>query len=83
MLSRLFNKKRDGDDSGTKERTDRFMKRDGYWYFRTREGFDVGPFDGRSEAQYALLYFVESHEWPTDEQLADFIEGCKLMNGAA
>lgn len=83
MFSKLLKKKRSGEDASSSDRSDRFLKQDGHWYFRTREGFEVGPFANRSDAQYALLYFVESHDWPTEAQLKDFIEGCKLMAGSA
>lgn len=83
MLSNLFNRSRGGEsgDDNANKRTDRFLKKDRLWYFKTREGFEVGPFQDKSEAQYALLFFVESSEWPTGDQLSDFIEGCKLNAG--
>ena len=81
MLSKLFNKARDGEQQSNKSRTDRFQKKDDMWYFKTREGFEVGPFQSKSEAQYALLFFVERDDWPTDSQLSDFIEGCRLNAG--
>ncbi|CAA0100670.1 Uncharacterised protein [BD1-7 clade bacterium] len=86
MLSKLLKKARSGEQksSGKKQaRTDRFVEIDGRWFFRTREGFDVGPFDARSDAEYALLYFVEQAEWPDDAQLTQFIEGCQLIAGAS
>ena len=85
MLSKFIKKTRSGEQKPSEKpsRTDRFVEDDGFWFFKTREGIDVGPFDERSDAEYALLYFVEQAEWPTDEQLAGFIEGCKLNSGAA
>ncbi len=78
----LLNKKRDGeDDHNHSDRTDRFSKVGKFWFFKTREGVDVGPFESRNEAQYALLYFVERAEWPSAEQLKPFIEGCELNSG--
>ena len=78
----LLNKKRDGDDNkNNSDRTDRFTKEGKFWFFKTREGYDVGPFESRNEAQYALLYFVECSEWPSPEQLKNFIEGCELNSG--
>lgn len=82
MFSKLFSKSRSADSNKKKHgKTDRILKKDKFWFFRTREGFEVGPFNSRNDAQYALLYFVESSEWPTPEQLADFIEGCELNEG--
>ena len=80
MLSRLINKSRLGESSNKHARSDRFVKKQQFWFFQTREGFDVGPFEKRSDAQYALLYFVERSEWPSTEQLADFIKGCEFHN---
>lgn len=80
----LLNKNRKNDSKDLKaDRTDRFTKEGEHWFFKTREGLDVGPFDSRSEAQYALLYFVERLEWPDAEQLKGFIEGCEYNAGTA
>ncbi len=32
-------------------RRERYYQCDGQWYFRTREGFDIGPYDSRSIAE--------------------------------
>ncbi len=77
MLSKLIKKSRAGESSNKHQRHDRFVKRNEHWYFQTREGLDVGPFESRGEAQYALLYFTECSEWPDAEQLKSFIEGCE------
>ena len=82
MFSKLFKKSR-ADDSNKQphEQSDRIFKKDNFWFFNTREGMEVGPFNSRQEARYALLYFVESSHWPTPQQLASFIEGCELIEG--
>ncbi len=78
----LLNKVRKGESRADKtDRSDRFCQENGLWYFKTREGLDVGPFESRDEAQYALLYFTERSEWPDAEQLKNFIEGCEYNNG--
>lgn len=41
------------------ERTDRIFSRTGLWYFRTREGNDVGPFRYRDEAELMLTKFFQ------------------------
>jgi hypothetical protein len=82
MFSSLFKKTRAQDGQKREhKKTDRMVQKDGFWYFHTREGVDVGPFGSRLDARYALLYFVESSHWPSEEQLSDFIEGCRLLNG--
>lgn len=84
MFSDLFRRLRHGENTAAgRKRTDRFIKRDKLWYFKTREGFEVGPFQNHSDAQYALFFFVECADWPTNNQLADFIEGCRLNAGFA
>ena len=83
MLSKIIKKSRLGESSGKHARSDRFERRDKYWYFQTREGLSVGPFEKRSDAEYALLYFVERAEWPSEEDLQDFIKGCELHAGFA
>ena len=83
MLSKLIKKSRTGETLKKHARSDRFVQRDNRWYFQTREGLSVGPFEKRSDAQYALLYFVERAEWPSEEDLLDFIKGCEFHAGDA
>lgn len=40
-------------------RSDRLFDDGGLWYFRTREGNDVGPFRYRDEAELMLTKFVQ------------------------
>ena len=40
-------------------RSDRIFSQSGLWYFRTREGNDVGPFRYRDEAELMLTKFVQ------------------------
>lgn len=44
---------------GSHERSDRFFSLSGLWYFRTREGKDVGPFRYRCEAEAMLSRFID------------------------
>lgn len=83
MFSLLKKNRKDDDNPAKNDRTDRFSKEGDFWFFKTREGMDVGPFESRNEAQYALLYFVERSEWPDSEQLKSFIEGCEYHTGSA
>ena len=43
----------------TRVRTDRVFSEQYLWYFRTREGEDVGPFRYRSEAESNLDHFLQ------------------------
>jgi hypothetical protein len=41
-------------------RTDRFFTSDGKWFFTTREGGNIGPFETQAVAQQALIeYLIE------------------------
>jgi hypothetical protein len=51
--------KRDTDDiEKVYFRTDRFHHSGGYWYFLTREGEDVGPFNSRERAEAELTNYL-------------------------
>lgn len=82
MLKKLFNYKRQGESKTANPRSDRFVHHEGHWFFKTREGEQVGPFLSRSEAQHALLFFVERNTWPSQEELTNFIEGLVLYSKA-
>ena len=45
--------------SDTHSRSDRVFSQQNLWYFKTREGDDVGPFRYRSEAESNLDRFLE------------------------
>ncbi|MBX2810067.1 MAG: hypothetical protein KTR20_15720 [Cellvibrionaceae bacterium] len=40
-------------------RSDRFFTQQNYWYFRTREGMDIGPFSTHAEAIEGVNGFVD------------------------
>ncbi len=40
-------------------RSDRFFAAQGTWYFSTREGTPIGPFDDKNEARRGLDDFIE------------------------
>ena len=41
------------------DRSERLFSQSGLWYFRTREGKDVGPFRYRCEAESMLTRFID------------------------
>lgn len=49
---------RNGETTQRSVRSDRFFEQESYWYFRTREGLDIGPFDTESEAKAGLNGFI-------------------------
>lgn len=40
-------------------RTDRFFAAQGEWFFSTREGLPIGPFEDKQDAQQGLGDFIE------------------------
>lgn len=40
-------------------RESRFSRINGYWYYSTREGIDIGPFDSKHEAQAGVSAFID------------------------
>ncbi|MEO0442966.1 MAG: DUF6316 family protein [Pseudomonadota bacterium] len=55
-------KVRKGEQDKFRFRSDRFFTIDSQWYFTTREGVDVGPFDSRDMAANALTIFIDCVE---------------------
>jgi hypothetical protein len=52
-------RQQDQSSSDTHSRSDRVFSQQNLWYFKTREGDDVGPFRYRSEAESNLDRFLE------------------------
>lgn len=50
---------RTGEEKGLPKRMSRFTRRDGYWYYSTREGIDIGPFDSKHEAESGARGFID------------------------
>ena len=50
---------RQGEKGPVPIRTDRFFAAQGAWYFSTREGAPIGPFDDKDEAHQGLNDFIE------------------------
>ncbi len=40
-------------------RSSRFFTKDGYWYYSTREGVDIGPFDSQPEAERGVSKYID------------------------
>lgn len=40
-------------------RATRFFQEEGYWYYNTREGVSIGPFDSLSEAETGVSDFID------------------------
>lgn len=50
---------RTGEDGNTPGRSKRFFQQDEYWYYTTREGVDIGPFDTFHEAEIGASEFID------------------------
>ena len=53
------NRQKDNSNTPVPDRSERIFSEQDLWYFRTREGDEVGPFRYRSEAQSNLEIFME------------------------
>ena len=40
-------------------RSSRYFQQDNYWYYTTREGVSIGPFDHLSDAEVGCSDFIE------------------------
>ena len=50
---------RSGEQGAIPIRNGRYLKKDNYWYYTTREGVDIGPFDNCADAEVGVQEFVE------------------------
>ncbi len=53
-------------------RSDRFFSAQGEWYFSTREGAPIGPFDNKREAGTGLDDFIEFMALAEPKTLSQF-----------
>jgi hypothetical protein len=50
---------RQGENGDVPMRSDRYFAAQGEWFFSTREGAPIGPFESKDEAQQGLDDFIE------------------------
>ncbi|MFA7554328.1 MAG: DUF6316 family protein [Spongiibacteraceae bacterium] len=55
----MHRENRDGETGAVPMRSARFYTIQGDWYFSTREGAAIGPFDNKMEASQGLQDFIE------------------------
>ena len=48
-----------GEQGCVSTRQERFFKKDDYWYYNTREGVAIGPFDSQAEAPVGATQFID------------------------
>ena len=54
-----MDKGRNGESGSVPMRTDRFFAVNNAWYFATREGASIGPFQDKGTAQHGLTDFMD------------------------
>jgi len=54
-----LNKNRKGENEVPVNRSGRLFTQHNYWYFRTREGMDIGPYDSQIDANDGINSFLE------------------------
>ncbi len=50
---------RKGENEASSDRSERIFIQHNYWYFRTREGMDIGPYDSQTDAISGISSFIE------------------------
>lgn len=65
---------RSGEYGSIPERTGRFLQKEGYWYYTTREGVEIGPYDLPQDAELGVGEFINF----IGESEPDIIEMLKL-----
>lgn len=50
--------KREGEDGHSPFRSERIFNAGNEWYFSTRDGKDIGPFESKDEAKAELALFL-------------------------
>lgn len=55
----MQNSNRYGEQGNLPSRNSRFIKKGDYWYYSTREGVDIGPFDNKNDAELGVEEFID------------------------
>ena len=63
---------REGELGTVPMRSDRFFAAQGQWFFSTREGTVIGPFDEKQNAQQGLNDFLEFMQLANSKTLSSF-----------
>lgn len=58
-MQQTMTDKRSGELGAVPMRTDRFFAVNSAWYFATREGASIGPFESKPDAQKGLSDFID------------------------
>jgi len=71
-MHKKMEEKRNGENGAVPMRTDRFFAVNSAWYFATREGASIGPFEDKSEAQKGLTDFLDFIQLAEPKVLSTF-----------
>lgn len=63
-------------------RNDRFFQMEDFWYYTTREGVNIGPFDSCYDAQLGVDEFIE-FICVADEHIVEAFKECGRMAACA
>ncbi|MFL0797519.1 MAG: DUF6316 family protein [Cellvibrionaceae bacterium] len=55
----ISTRNRQGEAAIPHDRSERLSEHDNYWFFSTREGVQVGPFDSRAEAAEGVGEYID------------------------
>ena len=70
-----LDKSRKGENGDLPNRSDRLFTQHNYWYFRTREGMDIGPYDSKNDATNGInsfLDFLNTAEEKVVERISEY-----------
>jgi hypothetical protein len=75
-----MNINRKGEDSHPPLRSSRIFSMESVWYFSTREGVDVGPFNSQYEANSNLKNFIEFIQLANKKTLKLFLSTLNIQH---
>jgi hypothetical protein len=59
MVLNIATLNRSGELGTIPNRNTRILQKDNYWYYSTREGVDIGPFDAQQDAEIGVGEFID------------------------
>ncbi len=73
---------RTGEGGQPPPRSSRIFNMEDYWYFATREGADIGPYDSRDAAYDGLENFIRFLQLAGQQTLRNFLSALSLSDSA-
>ena len=72
---------RSGEKGNVPPRSSRIFNMENVWYFSTREGADIGPFNSKIEADGGLQDFLQFIQLANKETLRGFLSTLSIQKG--